>query len=352
MYSIMLVGNIIFCSQFKSTHALDPYSSSVSVDEITSWKNAVEMMRISRFDIAVCDINSAKDDGMEFLRICSNEKLCQCVIIADSDLNLKKARLAIQLKAFDYLLKPFDREIAADSISRAFHYVEEQNSNDGTFFIRKSISTSVMQGNCEALENEIVTVSKLISEKQEQNECGAFSLEIASYVYETVSKQHQWIVNFITDYRLFRERLIKSSSVKSMMYQFEHFIREIMASLKMLYNFSEDKPIIKNACMYVLNHSDEKITQQDVAAICFVNKSYFSHVFKAETNISFVDYLSLVKITRAKKIIKENDDMVFEIALKLGYDDANYFCRKFKSITGITSKAYRERSKSLNEIYN
>ena len=76
-----------------------------------------------------------------------------------------------------------------------------------------------------------------------------------------------------------------------------------------------------------------------------MNKSYLSHAFKLETGMSFVDYISLVKMTRAKKLIAENDLMIFEVAKRIGFDDADYFCRKFKSVTGTTPKTYREMSR-------
>lgn len=350
MYSVMLVGSNAFCNAMRKISAFEQSGENILFRETETCENAVVKLLGEHSDLVIYDLESTNDSKMNFLHTCGKEVLCQCVIVIDSELNFEKARQAVLLNAFDYLLKPYDDSMLSDSISRALKYIDKTKNSDNISFIKKSIADSVCSGNTEKLENGLASIyDKIIAgHKRDTNETGAMLLDIAEYVFEKCTDKFCWIKDFVTDFDLFKNSMTNSTSMKDQMYRFERFVREITAAVKLLYIIAESKSLIVNAVNYILQHSDKKITQQQVADVCFVNKSYLSHIFKCETGISFVDYISLVKITRAKKIIKESDIMIFEIAEKLGFDDADYFCRKFKTITGMTPKTYREKQRFID----
>jgi AraC-like DNA-binding protein len=68
-------------------------------------------------------------------------------------------------------------------------------------------------------------------------------------------------------------------------------------------------------------------------------------MFKAETGISFVDYISLVKMARAKLLFLEGRWKVFEISSMLGFSETGYFCKIFKKTQGITPNQYKAKLK-------
>ena len=71
-------------------------------------------------------------------------------------------------------------------------------------------------------------------------------------------------------------------------------------------------------------------------------RSVTSAVRKA-TGMSFLQYVSSLRILYAKKLLAESDQRVKEIALAVGYLDAASFSRKFKQAEGVTPQEYRER---------
>jgi len=105
--------------------------------------------------------------------------------------------------------------------------------------------------------------------------------------------------------------------------------------------------IVRSVCDYIVSNIERnKITLPKIAETFCISSSYLSHIFKAQTGVSFVDYVTRVKIERAKTLLKSQDIKIYEIAYCLGYEDAEYFNRVFKKLVGITATAYRAREKS------
>ncbi len=70
--------------------------------------------------------------------------------------------------------------------------------------------------------------------------------------------------------------------------------------------------------------------------------SYFSALFKEATGVTFVDYLTSLRIDKAKELLKNTSKKTYEIAEEVGYNDAHYFSLVFKKRTGTTATTYRE----------
>lgn len=343
MYSVMLAGDKGFCSMIRACPALNSSDGAI-FSENRSLKEASAELKKCRSDLLIYDLETTGDDRMELLRQCRAGKSSTCVIVVDNGLSFERARQAVLLSAFDYLMKPLDSATLNDSVCRALTAIDRAKNSDSISAIKKKLAAAVLSGKA---ETEISSVYGLFppNHGSDRTETAAILLDIGAYVRDFCCEKYGWLANFITDSELFRGDISAAGSLKGQLEHFEQYIGGISDAMKTLYLFSEKKPLIENTVAYILSHSDEKITQNDVAKACFVNKSYLSHVFKLETGISFVDYISAVKIARAKKIICEEDLMIFEAAKKLGFDDADYFCRKFKAVTGLTPKSYRDKMK-------
>ncbi|NLG25751.1 MAG: response regulator [Clostridiales bacterium] len=71
--------------------------------------------------------------------------------------------------------------------------------------------------------------------------------------------------------------------------------------------------------------------------------NYINHVFKDETGMTILDYITLCRIARAKELLRVSGMKLSDIADQLGYSYASYFSSVFKKIEGISPKAYAER---------
>jgi len=98
---------------------------------------------------------------------------------------------------------------------------------------------------------------------------------------------------------------------------------------------------IQQACQYVERHMDKRITLDEVAAHLHLNASYFSRLFHKENGMTFIEYVTHVKINRAKELLDQTTHSIGKICEMLGYDNQSYFIKTFKNYVGLTPSEYR-----------
>lgn len=101
---------------------------------------------------------------------------------------------------------------------------------------------------------------------------------------------------------------------------------------------------IKEAMRYVEEHYDQDVSLKRVARHVHLNASYFSVLFKEETDLTFREYVTRIRLQHAKELLVSTDMPVTEIAESVGYNTAKYFIKLFKQYEGVTPSAYRRRA--------
>jgi two-component system response regulator YesN len=110
------------------------------------------------------------------------------------------------------------------------------------------------------------------------------------------------------------------------------------------------RPEIWSACQYVSLHLDKKISLDEVAEHLFLNPSYFSRLFKKEMGETYIEYVSRMKVARAKELLDQTNLTVGKICEMLGYDNHSYFVKMFKTVAGVTPMEYRGASASRDRV--
>ncbi|WP_425371367.1 helix-turn-helix domain-containing protein [Gemmiger formicilis] len=90
-------------------------------------------------------------------------------------------------------------------------------------------------------------------------------------------------------------------------------------------------------------HFAEKITLDALAERFYINKFYLTRVFKEQFGLSVTSYLTHLRITQAKRLLRFTDKSVENVAQECGLNDANYFSRLFKKVEGTTPGEYRRQ---------
>ncbi len=93
------------------------------------------------------------------------------------------------------------------------------------------------------------------------------------------------------------------------------------------------------------NYANNKLSLTAVAKKFFLNPSYLSRTFKKEADVSFVEYITSVRMEKAMSLLKRSDIKVFEIADIVGISDPNYFSNCFKKYTGLCVSDFRKSVK-------
>jgi AraC-like DNA-binding protein len=120
-----------------------------------------------------------------------------------------------------------------------------------------------------------------------------------------------------------REKKIQSSKIKR--------IRDIMSYL-------EERAV------------HERLTLEVVAAKYGISRFYLCRLFKEVTGITFVRYITSLKVNEAKRLLVDTDMSMIEISESVGYESLSNFEKNFKTETGIIPSKYRRIIRSDNKF--
>lgn len=107
--------------------------------------------------------------------------------------------------------------------------------------------------------------------------------------------------------------------------------------------------LLREAMDYMAHHFQESITLKDTAAHVDLNPYYFSKLFKETRGMTFIAYLTELRVQRAKELLASSHLSQKEICYETGYHDPNYFSRVFKKNTGYSPSEYRAARQSPKE---
>lgn len=98
---------------------------------------------------------------------------------------------------------------------------------------------------------------------------------------------------------------------------------------------------LNDALNYIRIHHMRNLSLEEVAENVHVSPYYLSHLFREKLGVTFVEYVTGVRMEMAKNYLLHTRLPIAAIAEKLGYDDAGYFGKVFRKYTGMTPKNYR-----------
>jgi AraC-like DNA-binding protein len=107
----------------------------------------------------------------------------------------------------------------------------------------------------------------------------------------------------------------------------------------------EEIACIRKAKEFTLAHFfNETLDRETVAAQVGLHPTYFGKVFKMETGVHYAEYLTEIRIEKAKELLRTTQKNVTEIAYETGFSSQSYFSTVFKKKTGLTPKQYMNQT--------
>ena len=89
------------------------------------------------------------------------------------------------------------------------------------------------------------------------------------------------------------------------------------------------------------NYWSREFSATEAAEAVSLSRNYLLKIFKEEKGISFWDYVTQLRMEKAKELLKNTDCTIYSISLDIGYESQYHFSRKFKSLFGISPVEFR-----------
>ncbi|CAM4515769.1 two-component system response regulator YesN [Paenibacillus endophyticus] len=100
--------------------------------------------------------------------------------------------------------------------------------------------------------------------------------------------------------------------------------------------------VVQEIKTYLESHYHENIQLDQLAERFDLNSSYVSNLYSKSTGKTLLEYVTLLRIQKAKQMLRESSFKIFKISQNVGYDNQRYFCQVFKKHVGVSPGQYRE----------
>jgi AraC-like DNA-binding protein len=111
----------------------------------------------------------------------------------------------------------------------------------------------------------------------------------------------------------------------------------------------DSRQVIEETIDFIGHHYHHAITLTDLAKMAGLSNSHYSRLFKKNTGYSPIEYLTHLRIDRAKELLAHSDIRVKEVSQNVGYEDELYFSRLFKKIVGVSPSQFSDEQKLLDQ---
>lgn len=167
-----------------------------------------------------------------------------------------------------------------------------------------------------------------------------FNLDVQQMVYYVLQ------IKGIQAHRLFGDDYSKeliAASMRSANASYAWISHMVTKSMDMISSADRSESVVDKVKAYIREHLEEDISREDIANAVYLNPDYLTRIFKKETGMSIVDYVSNQRLDMAAALLADTDMSVSSIAGKLGYANFSYFSRIFKKHMHLTPVEYRNK---------
>lgn len=340
-YSVLIVDDNRLCrKQILDLKFFQDRKLFNIVGEVQNGNEALDILSHEKVDICLTDINMPKMNGISLLSEIKRRNLCPCVIFISAYAEFDYAVEGIRNGLFDYIIKPVEEQKIFHVISRAISFIDSKRKQDNFWSFKADSIVKAIDNGDWLIDGVIFEFMEYI--QQQDFTIGELEIEF-NHIFEYVSKKclesKPYIYNFsmLDEICHLKNSLFNSREelIEAARYRFKDLYNEFNK-----FNLNTENNFLKNMVVYIIDNIENSISLESLSKDFLMNKKYLSTLFKKETGKSFVEYVSFIKIERAKILLRRSGLKVNQVATRLGFEDVAYFSRMFKEKTGQTPVVY------------
>lgn len=314
------------------------------VGKASSGKAALAEIERTNPDIVLLDINIPEINGIDVLKIIKRDDPDRKVILITAFNEFDFAHQAIKARVDDFLLKPIRPKQLMESINAVISTIKATAKNRFDEKMGEVVFAVV--------QKKYADTRTILAEY--------LDLLYDYYGYDLMSIQNEiqhlmeelnTVAQESCEYEIKSPLRMKNNQQFVSMYKNRYDLKiEIMKVIDKIFDkLMDNKENRKNNIDDILNYIDRNchkdISLDQVGEYANMSSYYLSKIFKKETGVNFVTYLTERKIDIAKDMLLNTDIPIINIALDLSYHEPNYFSKVFKKSTGMTPTEFRKLRK-------
>ena len=312
------------------------------VCEAQNGVEALEQLDNNIIDVVITDIEMPIMDGIEYIKRIYGRKIKPLVVILTAYAEFEYAKTAIDYGVKGYILKPI--------IESQICEILEDIKQELTITVEPTFTSELDNKLIDAVlltDHEAFTIMDRIIDEENKYREGDLNGTCFRFVYilETIINNIKKKYNNLDKLeRLDAYLNIKSKQLLTRAELISEFQQELSRIFNLLekYYLIDKNNLVRQACNYVIDHIDERISLIEVSDYLGISKNYFCSLFKQETKESFLNYVTILKMQRAKYLLKEKNMRIYEVCNMLGYTDTTYFTQVFKKHCYMTPQEYKK----------
>lgn len=364
------------------------------IQEANNGKKALELIQDTRPDVALVDINMPYVNGLDFVRELKNISPSTVVVMITGYDDFEYAQKSINLGVFEYMLKPIKKNLffeLLDKISLKF-YKQKESFNYLEFaktqllknkdFLVNEFLKNILSDN---LDEEEIQLQESILEVTIPKDFVIFKLKFLTN--DSIIRDPSWDYNlafysvknkieklFSSTVFIYRDgesefvlittslNLVELSNLKDLINKIISDTLKIEALVifnkgvgyeeyKNVYSDLLDKEealiklphkILESQVFIREHYYNPNINLTMVAEALLVTPQYLSRLFKYSINMSFVEFLTQIRIDKSIELLENEEKKIYEIAEEVGYSSQHYFCTAFKRVKHMSPLEYRK----------
>lgn len=322
--------------------------------EASDGEYGLELIRQVKPDIILTDVCMPHMNGLEQIgQLRQENDTAQVIFISGYD-DYSYVRNAMKLGAVDYLLKPVKAEELNNQLmvcTQRLEALEKKGKKEdfsmgflkeewaGEYYgLRDNIAEAVSSGNQEVLQLKLEETGIFLQEKMGNKPDKG---NMISIYYMLLNMLQRFILS--RGYGMedifegkntafvFEEGSTPKEMIDFISGLYLHAVYKIQEQIK-----GRNRLDIGKVQKYLKENFREGVTLEETAEEFFVSKEYLSKTFKAETGKGFLEYLTGLRMERAKELIMDYKVPIKEVGEMVGYVDQSHFYKTFKKYFGMT----------------
>ncbi|WP_026885945.1 response regulator transcription factor [Clostridium beijerinckii] len=358
---------------------------------------ALQIIKEKKPDIILLDINMPFLNGLNLLQKLKEIDNKGIVIIISGYDDFSYAQKALQYNVFDYVLKPVSKKNIEEIIVKVVNKLtENEKENNYLEWVKRQLTE-----NREVLQKTFFSewFNNKLSDEQVLKEMSFFDIEfgrnIGIMVIKIVEKLNieisssNWniellefaIANILKDefknlelkyiFNDDKRNIILVSKINDMVWwisvakeiqteiykylkcnvlieqaSVSNSVLKIKDEYTKIINSVNEKKKCSSMVLLTIKYIEDNYYSNDLSINYISNRlevtsSYLSKLLKKETGLSFIDYLTKIRIKKAMYIMEDPAIKIYDVADLVGYSNQHYFCRAFKKVVGISPTEYK-----------